>query len=217
MTNRNPQLPAKADTSLSAGNRALRAGKYRKAIHHYAQVLLELPALGKTIAGNYAMARQRYRASRAGAEKTRVAVCGWELAHNAAGRAYTLAMLHQTLAEVEIIGSLFPDWGREIWEPIRDTPIAKHTFIVEDESRFIDQAIQFVAARPYDIVHLSKPRLPNILMGILYKQLWGAQVVMDIDDEELAFVDEVMPISIDAYLAKHGQLPELKDLAGGAS
>lgn len=192
----------------------MRAGRYADAIAHYAQVLINTPALGKSISANLSIARQKYRNSRQGIEKQRVAVCGWELAHNPAGRAYTLATLYETFADVEIIGSIFPRFGREVWEPIRNTRIPKHTFLVEDESRFIDQAIALVAAHPYDIVHLSKPRAPNIFFGILYKLLWDAKVVMDIDDEELGFVGADSAISVDDYLKQHGQLPGFNDLAG---
>jgi GT2 family glycosyltransferase/glycosyltransferase involved in cell wall biosynthesis len=203
-----------ARTPLAKGNEALRQGNYAQAITHYAQVTVQQPELAKSISANLTIARNKYRASRQTIEKPRVAVCGWDLAHNAAGRVYTLATIYETFAEVEIIGSLFPSFGREIWEPIRDTAIAKHTFVVEDESKFIEQAIQLVAAHPYDIVHLSKPRAPNIFFGILYKLLWGAKVLMDIDDEELAFVGAETPISIDDYIQQHGNLPELNNLAG---
>lgn len=192
----------------------MRAGKFEQAIQHYLAALAAMPGLTNAIAPNLSSARQKYRASRNSAAKPRVAVCGWELSHNAAGRVYTLAMLYETFAEVEIIGCHFPALGREIWEPIRDTSIAIHSFVVEDEAKFIDQAIALVAAHPCDIVHLSKPRAPNIIFGILYKLIWDAKVLMDIDDEELAFVGADTPISVDNYIQQHGKLPDLKDLAG---
>jgi glycosyltransferase involved in cell wall biosynthesis len=209
------EQPKKANESpLQSGNTALRQGDKAGAIRHYVQALVDSPGLHRIISANLVMARQKYRAERNNASKPRVGVCGWELAHNAAGRVYTLAMLYETFADVEIIGSLFPSHGREVWEPIRSTPIAKHSFVVEDEARFMDQAIQLVAAHPYDIVHLSKPRAPNIFFGILYKLIWDARVLMDIDDEELAFVDAETPISADDYIRQHGKLPDLKHLAG---
>lgn len=209
------EQPKKAKESpLQLGNTAFRQGDKSGAIRHYIQALVNSPGLSRIISANLVMARKKYRAERRTAGKPRVGVCGWELAHNAAGRVYTLAMLYQTFADVEIIGSLFPSHGREVWEPIRGTPISKHTFVVEDEARFMDQAIQLVAAHPYDIVHLSKPRAPNIFFGILYKLIWDAKVLMDIDDEELAFVDADTPISADDYIQQHGKLPGLKDLAG---
>lgn len=209
-----PATPAHTDSPLKLGNIAMRAGQPEQAIRHFLDALAAMPGLAKTIEPNLAMARKKYRAQRSSAAKPSVAVCGWELAHNCAGRVYTLAMLYETFADVEIIGSLFPKWGHQIWEPIRDTPIAKHSFVVENEAKFIDQAIQLVAAHPYDIVHLSKPRAPNIFFGILYKLIWDAKVLMDIDDEELAFVKADAPISVDDYLQQHGKLPDLKDLPG---
>ncbi|WPL20103.1 hypothetical protein [Thiorhodovibrio frisius] len=39
-----------------------------------------------------------------------------------------------------------------------------------------------------NLVRASKPRMPNILLGLLYRLLWDARVLVDIDDDELAFV-----------------------------
>lgn len=181
-------------TPLSQGNQALRSGQYAQAIQHFCQALITTPSLGKIIVSNIERARNKYQTSRQGADKQHVAVCGSKLSHHAAGRVYTLATLYQTFADVEIIGSLFPQWGREVWEPIRHTAIAKHTFVAEDESRFVEQAIQLVAAHPYDIVHLSNPHAPNIIFGMLYKLIWNAKVLMDIDTHEHA-QEQTTPLS----------------------
>lgn len=201
-------------SNLAEGNRAFRVGELSEAIRHYVQSILDTPELGKIVAGNLALARQKYRASRLGLEKQRVAVCGWELAHNAAERVYDLAKLYENFAEVEIIGSIFPQWGREIWEPIRNLNISIHSFVVEDENLFIEQAVKLVVEHPYDIIHLSTPRIPNIFVGILYKLIWDAKVLMDIAEETITFEDEVAAISVEDYLEQHGRLPELKDLCG---
>jgi GT2 family glycosyltransferase/glycosyltransferase involved in cell wall biosynthesis len=202
------------ESPLAAGNRAQRSGNYAEAVSHYLRALQATPALGRIIGANLRMAQQKCRADRANIERTRVAVCGWELAHNAAGRVYTLAKLYETFADVEIIGSIFPMHGRDVWEPIRNTNIPLHTFVVDDQSRFIEQAIELVAAHPYDIVHLSKPRAPNIFFGILYKLIWDAKVLVDIDDEELAFVDAESAINLNDYIKDNKKLPDLQNLAG---
>lgn len=201
-------------TDFANANLALRSGDYVASIKQYVRALIETPELRDLISKNLSLAKRRYRKTRSESSRKSVAVCGWELAHNPAGRVYTLAKLYETFADVEIIGSIFPKWGREIWEPIRDTGIKKHTFVVDDESNFLRQAIELVIANPYDIVHLSKPRAPNIFFGILYKFIWGSTVLMDIDDEELAFVGEENPISIDDYIQQHDKLPDLRDLSG---
>ena len=65
-----------------------------------------------------------------------------ELSHNAAGRAYTLAQLYQYLGHpVALLGSHFPQWGSELWEPIQ-TAVTKaqlpvHTFVAEHEPRYV--------------------------------------------------------------------------------
>ena len=76
-------------------------------------------------AANLERARTRYRQQRQainqqGPEHTTVVVAAAELSHNAAGRAYTLAQLYRHLGHpVTLLGSQFPQWGRELWQPIR--------------------------------------------------------------------------------------------------
>ena len=91
-------------------------------------------------------------------------VAAAELSHNAAGRAFTLAQLVQHLGHpVALLVSHFPQWGRELWQPIQ-TAVTKaqlpvHTFVAEHEPRTVEQAWQLVLQHPADLVHLSKPRL----------------------------------------------------------
>ncbi len=200
---------------LSAGNRALREKRYAAAITLYLKALRTRVGLSRVIADNLRLAQQRYRRQSRFSPRLRVAVCGWSLGHDSAGRVYTLAQIYQTLAETEIIGSLFPRHGGPgLWIPIRDTRLPVHTLVVEDEERFLDQAIELVAGHPYDLVHLSKPRASNIFIGILYKLIWGARVILDIDDEELAFVGAEAPLGLDVYCNGIGHLPPLRDLDG---
>jgi hypothetical protein len=49
----------------------------------------------------------------------------------------------------------------------------------------VEQAFELVLQHPADLVHLSKPRLPAVVIGLFYKLLLGAAVQVDIDDEEL--------------------------------
>jgi hypothetical protein len=131
-----------------------------------------------------------------------VVVAAAELSHNAAGRAYTLAQIYRHLGHpVTLLGSHFPQWGRDLWEPIRGAVqqqgLPVHSFVVEYEPGFVNQAWELVLQQPADLVHLSKPRLPAVVFGLLYKLLWGAAVLVDIDDEELCFAGEREPITLD--------------------
>lgn len=200
-------------SSLAIANQAFQKGETSAAMSGYVNALLKMPELGKTIVGNISRTREQYLKSRNKGELLKVVVCGWELAHNAAGRAHTLAEIYREItSDVEIVGSIFPHWGREVWQPIRATTMPIHAFVVEQPDSFIEQAMLLVAAHPADVVHLSKPRAPNIIFGVFYKMLWGAKVIVDIDDEELAFVKSETPFSLSDYLQVYERLPPLEQL-----
>lgn len=199
-------------TVLAAANQAFRMGQASLAMAGYINALLKMPELSKVIAGNISLTRNQFLKGRKENGDLKIVVCGWELSHNAAGRAHTLAEIYQEItSDVQIVGSIFTRWGREVWEPIRDTSIPINTFVAEPD-RFIEQALALVASHPADVVHLSKPRAPNIIFGICYKLLWGARVIVDIDDEELAFVKAKKSISIQEYLREYPSLPPLEQL-----
>jgi GT2 family glycosyltransferase/glycosyltransferase involved in cell wall biosynthesis len=200
-----------AQNPLVQANQAYRAGHSAAAMAGYVAAMQKMPELGQMLADNITRTRQQYLANRPPDAKLKVVICGWELAHNCAGRAHTLAEIWREFAQIEIVGSLFPRWGRKVWEPMRETTIPVDTFIVEP-GRFIEQAMQLVAAHPADIVHLSKPRAPNILFGVLYKLIWQARVILDIDDEELAFVHAETPLVLSSYLQQQLTLPPLDQL-----
>lgn len=200
-------------TRLQQANAALREQRYEEAIRLYVQLILDESGLAGLACAELELARRRYRIERRRAPRLRVAVCGWNLQGNAAGRVDTLARLFEPLAQVEMIGSLFPWWGREIWAPMRDSRLPIHHFVVDDERHFLEQALRLVLAHPYDLVYLSKPRMPNILMGALYKLIWGARVWVDMDDDELAFTQASQAVSVRGYLQAQGELPRLQGLA----
>ncbi|WP_341938843.1 glycosyltransferase [Marinimicrobium sp. C2-29] len=136
----------------------------------------------------------------------KVGICGWELSHNAAGRAVTLLDLYNRAPDCEarLIGCIFPAWGNQLWSPLRGLDIDADAVLVDDQAGFLGQAEQLVRRNPLDVVHLSKPKLPNIIIGLLYKLIWRAKVLVDIDDEELAFVGAdgpvVAPSDLDAVM-----------------
>jgi glycosyltransferase involved in cell wall biosynthesis len=185
---------------------------------------MEQPLLGMHYAGNLERARRYYRHQRQainaqGPGDIAVAVVGSELGTNAAGRAFTLAQLYRHLGHpVSLVGSHFPVRGRTLWEPIRGAVqllgLPVHGVVVDDEPGFVNQAWGLVLQHPADLVHLSKPRLPAVVFGLLYKLLWGAAVLVDIDDEELCFVGESEPISLDGLKRLCHGLPEPRELMG---
>jgi hypothetical protein len=155
---------------MRAGRECMAAGDWAGAICAYGQGLMEQPLLGMHDAANLDRAHTRYRQQRQtinhqGPEHTTVVVAAAELSHNAAGRAYTLAHLYRHLGHpVSLLGSHFPQWGRELREPIRGAvqqqELPVHSVVVEHEPGFVNQAWELVLQQPADLVQLSKPRLP---------------------------------------------------------
>jgi GT2 family glycosyltransferase/glycosyltransferase involved in cell wall biosynthesis len=193
--------------------RAVRQQQWAAACGLYVQAARLAPD-APWVRGNLLLLARQYRRSRPLDGRLSVGVCGWELSHNAAGRVQMLADLYARFADVQLLGCHFPAWGRSLWPPLSPPRWPVHSFVVEDEASFLHQAVDLVAAHPYDVVHLSKPRAPTVLIGMLYKLLWGSRVLMDVDDEELAFVDAQTPISREELLSQAGQLPALRGLAG---
>lgn len=205
-------IPSKSPDALFAGDTSLSAGHEMVAIKHYLYALNSTPQLKDVIGRKVALARRRYRQRRMTTDRLNVAVCGRQLGNNSAGRVYTLAQIYSAFADTAIVGCLFSSRNGGIWEPIRDTVLPVHYIVAENSQRFIEQALELVLEHPCDVVHLCKPRLPSIIFGVLYKLVWQAHVLMDIDDEELTIVDAPHPITVDEYVQHHGRLPEMQTL-----
>lgn len=123
-------------------------------------------------------------------EAPRVAVCGFNMSINAAGRAQALADIYSCSFDTSLIGFLPKNSGGDLWEPLKSS---KHKFegiSISKPQDLRQEVLDFVVKHPFDIVHLSKPRFVNIYIGILYKIVWGAQVFVDIDDEDLGVLNE---------------------------
>lgn len=206
--------PQAADSSLVHGNEDFRRGLYESAIIHYHKALEENPHLSGAINLNIRLAKRRYLLKRQSDERKSVVVCGWDLAHNAAGRAYTLARIYQNFYKVKIVGTIFPKNGSDIWYPIRDAALEIQVAVLNDDGQDYEKIRQIVLNNPCDILHLSKPRITNILFGVLYKEIWGATVLVDIDDEELSFVGAKKQLELQDYFKKHSKVPPLKGFSG---
>lgn len=201
------------DYSIADGNRALRNGDYVEAIRAYTAALAADAAVAEQIEFNLSLAKWKRRRLRRGTP-LHVAVCGWDLSHNAAGRVRALADLWSGIADTEIIGATFLKEGRDLWPPLRNMETPCHSISVENDAKFPEKAFELVRQHPYDVVHLSKPRFPNIIFGLLYKLIWDAQVIMDVDDEELGAVGADRTLEFDAVLEKSGGSGIWKSLGG---
>jgi glycosyltransferase involved in cell wall biosynthesis len=138
--------------------------------------------------------------------RLRVVVAAWDLTHNPAGRAWLLADLTSAFADCELVGPMFPAYGDDLWTPLRECPHAFsiRAFAASSFAKFLAGAIRLVAEKPCDIVWVSKPRFPSLLIGFLYKLIHRAHVICDIDDDELAFVNADRPLELDEFMATAG-------------
>ena len=118
----------------------------------------------------------------------------WDLAHNGASTAFTLADLLHREHEVEIAGPTF--LGSEIWEPIRQADIPIRSFPGSHLPQFVEDAERFVADIEADVVYACKPRLPTLLLASLLKDQCDAPVILHIDDLELGLVDATAASSL---------------------
>lgn len=160
--------------------------------------------------------RAAYRETRANAQP-RVAVSGSNMAINAAGRAQVLADIYSSSFDTTLTGFLQKKHGDRIWSPLETTP---HRFlgIRFDQPKELPSAVlDFVLEHPFDIVHLSKPRFSNILLGSLYKAIWGATVFVDVDDEDLGAVCQIQDqLPLRDVLGKHrSRKGQWRELVGG--
>jgi len=131
--------------------------------------------------------RKNYKLRKQREENWDVAVFGWDLGHNAAGRVYNLAEFYSKRANVKIVGNLYLPISSELWPPLKNIKIETILMKVNNWENYIEKIVEFVFENPFQIVHLSKPRAPNVIVGFLYKVIWNSKVIVDIDDEELAF------------------------------
>ncbi|WPL15220.1 hypothetical protein Thiowin_00103 [Thiorhodovibrio winogradskyi] len=71
-----------------------------------------------------------------------------------------------------------------------------------------------LSENPADLVHPGKPRMPSLLFRLLYRLLWDACLLLDCDDDELAFVGAAHARPLADWLQTHGSPPTLADLPG---
>lgn len=117
----------------------------------------------------------------------RVAVVTWDTSDNPLGRAHVLASLASRRHKVEVVGSAYarPDEG--IWKPLRDSPLPMRSFPGGEMKAFAASAQEMARSVECDVVHVSKARLPGLILGLLIAHRQGCPVILDLDDHELGF------------------------------
>ena len=120
--------------------------------------------------------------------RTKISVIAWNMGHNALGRAYLLADLLRSEYDVEIIGAIFPQFGTELWGPLRDcSRVTMKFFPGSDFPEHFTRMEEVAEQVDGDIIYVSKPRLPAVELALLAKQHRNRPIILDVDDYELGW------------------------------
>ena len=125
--------------------------------------------------------------------RLKVTVIAWNVSHNPLGRAYLLADALRNDFDVELVGSIFPPHGYEVWKPLQESRVALKWFRGSEFPAYFNQLEKVAAKIDGDIIIVSKPRLPSYALGILLKATKNRPLILDIDDYELGFFPNRSP------------------------
>jgi glycosyltransferase involved in cell wall biosynthesis len=117
----------------------------------------------------------------------RAAVVGWDLSHNPAGRAYVLYKLLEKEWRPELIGPIWQRFGRKLWPPLAGEGLTVNSFQPSDLCDVWREGAGIAHGKTYDLVIICKPRLPGLIIGLLIAEQSRCPIIIDIDENELAF------------------------------
>jgi glycosyltransferase involved in cell wall biosynthesis len=114
----------------------------------------------------------------------KISVLCFDLASNAAGRAFLLARLLEPLGEVEILG---PCHGAGVWTPIAAEGIRCRTVPGGKLPGFARSMAALARQVDGDLIYASKPRLGSAGVGVLARASARRPLLLDVDDWEVGF------------------------------
>ena len=130
--------------------------------------------------------------------RKKISVIAWNMGHNALGRAYLLADLLRSEYDVEIIGAIFPQFGTELWGPLRDcSRVTMKFFPGSDFPEHFTRMEEVAGQVDGDIIYVSKPRLPGVELALLAKLHRNRPIVLDVDDYELGWFRNEGPLTLE--------------------
>ena len=129
------------------------------------------------------------------------------MAHNPLGRAYLLADVLRHEYDVELVGATFPDFGNDIWKPLRDCSRVKIKHVpgayFPEYFKTMEAMAEHVEG---DVLYVSKPRFPSLELAVLAKMKRNRPIILDIDDHELSFFGNRKTLSLEKLRAERGSL-----------
>lgn len=119
----------------------------------------------------------------------RAAIVSWDMGHNPVGRAFVLQrLLSQDWSSV-VVGPGWRRYGNGLWPPLLETGIESRVFPCRTLLDFYPRAALEATKERFDLVYVSKPRLPSLFLGFLIKEYSECPLILDIDDHELSFFE----------------------------
>ena len=109
--------------------------------------------------------------------------------------------------DVELIGAIFPDFGNDIWKPLRDCSRVKIKHVPGTYfPRYFETMEAMAEHVEGDILYVSKPRFPSLGLAVLARMKRNRPIILDIDDHELSFFGTREPLSLEELRAERGSL-----------
>ncbi|HLL84285.1 MAG TPA: glycosyltransferase family 4 protein, partial [Longimicrobium sp.] len=114
----------------------------------------------------------------------RITLVASDLSQNALVRAHLLAEILARDFEVEMVGTQF---GETLWAPARSGSIPIHAVPGAPWPAYALRIRELLGRIRGDVVYAMKPLLASFGVALLHRGRSGQPVVLDVDDDELAF------------------------------
>ncbi|HEX8672552.1 MAG TPA: glycosyltransferase family 4 protein [Longimicrobium sp.] len=117
-------------------------------------------------------------------EVKRITLLASDLSENSLARGYLLAEILARDFEIEIVGTRF---GDALWAPARGGSIPIHAVEGAPWPAYALRIRELLQRIRGDVVYAVKPLLASFGVALLHRGRSGRPVVLDVDDDELAF------------------------------
>ncbi len=114
----------------------------------------------------------------------KISVLSFDLSDNATGRADLLARLLAPRYDVEVVG---PQFGGDLWTPVRSGPVAHRGVPGARYPAFAARIPALLRKIDGDLIYASKPRPTSYGIGLVKRLTARRPLLLDIDDWELGF------------------------------
>jgi glycosyltransferase involved in cell wall biosynthesis len=122
--------------------------------------------------------------------RKRITIVSMNLSTNCTNRCFRIAQALAPHYDAEIVGTTFgmgKRWGEGIWPPLDgQTEVPIHSVSGDYFPGYLISVIRLLKMIDGDIVIACKPRFPSLGIALICKLVFRKQLILDIDDDELA-------------------------------